>query len=132
MVITYIYIYIYIYNIKGIYGNINDYYKYHLNLLRIIIISYYLLLYHLLYTIKLYLSKKLGPASNSPDSAFEYEGQMVTVEKYYQLMAVKNPIYQKIGKNGKLKFPELPTINIGNNIYIIYIYIYIYILLLFL
>jgi len=53
-------------------------------------------------------AKCLGPASNSPDSSFVHNGTKMTVEKYFQL------VYKDKLTGGKLRFPDLPTINIGS------------------
>ena len=60
--------------------------------------------------------KKLGPAANSPASEFDMDGTKITVSAYFELMAKKDPVYRNaMGKNGKLKYPELPTINVGSS-----------------
>lgn len=53
-------------------------------------------------------SKSLGPASNSKDSEFNHNGTKMTVEKYFQT------VYKDKLPGGKLKYPDLPTINIGS------------------
>lgn len=53
-------------------------------------------------------AKSLGPASNSPDSMFDHNGTRVTVDKYFQT------VYRDKLPGGKLRYPELPTINIGS------------------
>ena len=52
--------------------------------------------------------KKLGPAANSPDSAFMHEGKSYTVEGYFAFKATTDPRYKK------LKYPFLPTVNMGS------------------
>ena len=56
---------------------------------------------------------ELGPAANSPDSEFEYDGQRMTVAAYFELIAQTNPGYrEKMGRDGRLRYPHLPTVNI--------------------
>jgi eukaryotic translation initiation factor 2C len=69
-------------------------------------------------------ASKLGPAANAKGSEFEYEEEKsgkkvkrnVTVAQYFEIMGKANPTYrEKLGKDGKLKFPLLPTINVGTD-----------------
>lgn len=63
-------------------------------------------------------ARSLGPSSNHPDSAFEFEGKLTTVAEYFELMCAdrKNgESYRKALPSGKLKFPEVPTINVGSD-----------------
>jgi eukaryotic translation initiation factor 2C len=65
-------------------------------------------------------AQKLGPPANSPDSAFDYTDETgntrkITVADYYELMAKTKLEYKNKLKNGKLAFPRLPTINVGND-----------------
>ena len=55
-------------------------------------------------------AKSLGPASNSEASKFDYKGKKVTVEQYF------NEVYKSklFGPGGKLKYPFLPTVNVGS------------------
>jgi hypothetical protein len=54
--------------------------------------------------------KDLGPAADSKDSAFDMDGTVLTVAKYFEIMR-KDPVK---GKNyPALKHPYLPTINVG-------------------
>ena len=58
--------------------------------------------------------KRFGPPANHPDSQFTSEdGSTVTVAQYYQSKA-SNETYAKFLTGGKLKYPNLPTINAGN------------------
>jgi len=59
-------------------------------------------------------ARELGPPSNSKASEFDYEGKRVTVAAYFEIMSKTKPEYSKCLKNGKLKYPALPTINIGS------------------
>lgn len=62
-------------------------------------------------------AKFLGPAANSPASKFESEGKTMTVADYFTMMCadkVKGKAYKTALPNGKLKYPEIPTINIGS------------------
>jgi eukaryotic translation initiation factor 2C len=58
--------------------------------------------------------KMLGPAANHPDSRFELENRQVTVAEYYQQMCRSSPTYRRFLPNGSLRFPHLPTINVGS------------------
>ena len=53
--------------------------------------------------------KTLGPVANSSESAFDVEGKRMTVAEYFEHMAVSKRNYKP------LKFPFLPTINVGSN-----------------
>eukprot|EP01035_Chromulina_nebulosa_P021195 gene21195-27457_t len=57
--------------------------------------------------------KDFGPPASSNESNFSFEGKMITVEKYYELMGVKEN-YKKFLVNGRLKYPTLPVINTGS------------------
>eukprot|EP00595_Chromulina_sp_UTEXLB2642_P000881 CAMPEP_0196766250 /NCGR_PEP_ID=MMETSP1095-20130614/21046_1 /TAXON_ID=96789 ORGANISM="Chromulina nebulosa, Strain UTEXLB2642" /NCGR_SAMPLE_ID=MMETSP1095 /ASSEMBLY_ACC=CAM_ASM_000446 /LENGTH=1042 /DNA_ID=CAMNT_0042127139 /DNA_START=35 /DNA_END=3160 /DNA_ORIENTATION=- len=57
--------------------------------------------------------KDFGPPASSSESNFSFEGKMITVEKYYELMGVKEN-YKKFLVNGRLKYPTLPVINTGS------------------
>ena len=67
-------------------------------------------------------SKKLfdfGPNADSPDSAFDVivdgVSQRMTVAGYFEHMAMKDPNYALyLGSNKRLKYPSLPTVNVGN------------------
>jgi len=41
-------------------------------------------------------------------------GKRVAVAAYFEIMGKIKPEYAKCLKNGKLKYPSLPTINIGS------------------
>lgn len=58
----------------------------------------------------------IGPAADSPESAFDHDGRRVTVAQYFELMCRDNtkPMYRQALSTGKLKYPKLPTINIGS------------------
>ena len=59
--------------------------------------------------------KGLGPASNSPESEFEFEGTNVTVAKYFEKKAkVSGSSYRIALPNGALKYPSLPCIKFGS------------------
>jgi hypothetical protein len=60
-------------------------------------------------------AKSVGPAANHESSSFLYEGKKITVAKYYEIKAKEDPQYGKaLHPTGKLKYPELPTINLGS------------------
>jgi len=59
--------------------------------------------------------KVKGMGSNSLTEAFLHEGNMITVAQYYEIAAKSDPALRLYLHNGKLKYPELPTINIGSN-----------------
>eukprot|EP01035_Chromulina_nebulosa_P016898 gene16898-22387_t len=61
--------------------------------------------------------KSIGAASNSKESQFNFEGKNINVEQYFAFMCQgsKSAMYRKVLKDGKLKYPELPCINIGSN-----------------
>ena len=62
-------------------------------------------------------ARSLGPAANHPDTKFDCEGKKVTVAEYFTLMCKdpkKGPIYRAVLKEGRLKYPDLPTINVGS------------------
>lgn len=40
----------------------------------------------------------------------------MTVAQYFELQAKKNPVYARYLNKGKLKYPALPTINIGSSL----------------
>ena len=61
---------------------------------------------------------KLGPAADSLASKFEYENEskvkkQITVAQYFEEMAKTKPEYRSKLTNGKLRYPKLPTINVG-------------------
>lgn len=58
----------------------------------------------------------VGPAADSPESRFDHNGREVTVAQYFELMCQdrSKPIYRIALPQGKLKYPKLPTINIGS------------------
>jgi hypothetical protein len=59
--------------------------------------------------------KSLGPPSNHKDSSFVTDDdRRITVADYYQDMARRSPAYNTHLKNGKLRFPGLPTVNVGS------------------
>jgi hypothetical protein len=59
--------------------------------------------------------KEFGPPANHPDSAFTADdGSLVTVAKYFEDRARESDIYRNFLENGKLKYPNLPTINVGS------------------
>lgn len=58
--------------------------------------------------------KSFGPAANSNECVFEVEGENVTVERYYEMMAITNAKYASCMRNGRLNFPYLPTLNVGS------------------
>jgi len=55
------------------------------------------------------VAKHLGPPANHPQSAFEHEGVMYTVEQYYAFKARTDPRYKPV------KYPYLPTVNMGSS-----------------
>jgi len=61
--------------------------------------------------------KGLGPAANSKESTFDFNGKMVTVAEYFTLMCKdpeKGATYTNaLGSTRALKHPYLPTINVG-------------------
>lgn len=57
-------------------------------------------------------ARSLGPACNSPDSAFDCEGKMMTVADYFSLKSKTS--YKTYIPGGKLKYPSLPAINLGS------------------
>lgn len=57
----------------------------------------------------------LGPPADSIDSSFEHEGRRMTVAQYFELMAKSKPNYRNHLNKGKLRYPSLPTINMGSN-----------------
>jgi hypothetical protein len=60
--------------------------------------------------------KCIGPASNSPDSSFDADGVQVTVAQYYANMCTqRKQAYVNCLSKGKLRYPSLPTINVGTN-----------------
>jgi len=60
--------------------------------------------------------KSLGPPADHKDSSFELDnGTKVTVAEYFFNMGKTNPQYRKhLGPDGRLKYPYLPTINVGS------------------
>lgn len=62
--------------------------------------------------------KFIGPPANSPASKFcASDGKSMTVADYFVMMCKdkdKGKEYSKVLPLGKLKFPELPTVNIGS------------------
>lgn len=60
--------------------------------------------------------KELGPPANSNDSQFLFEevGRNVTVAEYYSRMAVKPSYRNAMGGRESLKYPFLPTVNVGS------------------
>ena len=59
-------------------------------------------------------AKGLGPPANDPSFTFEFEGSNVTIARYYELMASTNADYARALTGGKLKYPDLFTINIAS------------------
>lgn len=60
-------------------------------------------------------AKSIGPTANSQDSSFDYNGTKVTVEEYFAAKAKSDPNFRNsLPSNGRLRYPFLPTINIGN------------------
>lgn len=61
-------------------------------------------------------AKSIGPPANDKDSQFDFNGQMLTVAQYFELMAGSDPSYTQAlqASGGKLKYPDLMTINIGS------------------
>eukprot|EP01036_Dinobryon_divergens_P026494 gene26494-35157_t len=60
--------------------------------------------------------KDVGPRADDTNSAFDVEGKMMTVAQYFELKGKSSPvIYGKYLNKGKLRYPALPTINIGSN-----------------
>lgn len=59
----------------------------------------------------------LGPAADSPESAFEHDGRRITVAQYFELMCRDRtkPLYRQALPTGRLRYPKLPTVNIGSN-----------------
>jgi hypothetical protein len=58
--------------------------------------------------------KKFGPPSNHPESGFTTDdGNTMTVAQYYELQARANEAYSNALTGGRLKYPQLPTINAG-------------------
>jgi hypothetical protein len=58
--------------------------------------------------------KKFGPPSNHHESGFTTEdGSTMTVAQYYELQARTNEAYANALIGGRLKYPQLPTINAG-------------------
>eukprot|EP01039_Chlorochromonas_danica_P004141 gene4141-4546_t len=59
----------------------------------------------------------LGPPADSPESSFtDDSGKKFTVAQYFELMA-KDPSkqqYRNALKGGKLRYPKMPTINVGS------------------
>jgi hypothetical protein len=61
--------------------------------------------------------KGLGPAANSRESEFMHKesNAKITVDDYYALMARTNPGYRDaLGRDGRLRYPHLPCVNIGS------------------
>ena len=58
--------------------------------------------------------KGLGPAANNNESKFEHEGVMTTVEDYFSHMCKVNTKYAEKLPEGRLKYPDLPTVNVGS------------------
>ena len=58
--------------------------------------------------------KGLGPAANSPESSFMYNDKTMTVQEYFEMMAESNPVYRDAMSHGRLRYPHLPTVNIGS------------------
>jgi hypothetical protein len=59
--------------------------------------------------------KSFGPAAKHRDSAFTLEdGSSMTVEQYFEEKANSNEVYRKVLPRGKLKYPQLPTLNVGS------------------
>jgi eukaryotic translation initiation factor 2C len=59
--------------------------------------------------------KEFGPPANHPDSAFTADdGSLVTVAKYFEDRARESDVYRNFLESGKLKYPNLPTINVGS------------------
>ena len=64
--------------------------------------------------------KAFGAAANSQDSAFEIDGKWTTVDEYYTKLALSSdPKYLKYKlaleqNRGRLRYPGLPCVNVGN------------------
>lgn len=62
-------------------------------------------------------ARGLGPPANSKESEFDCDGRKVTVADYFVNMAKTKPQYRDALKasGGRLKYPQLPTINVGTS-----------------
>ena len=59
--------------------------------------------------------RELGPSAVSDESKFLLEGTgEVTVDEYYTQIATSNQLYRKHMPNGRLRYPRLPTVNVGS------------------
>lgn len=58
--------------------------------------------------------KKIGPPANHPEPFQTEKFGLVTVEQYFECMAQESPLYRDALRGGKLRYPWLPTINIGS------------------
>ena len=60
--------------------------------------------------------KKLGPPADHPESSFLWDkiNSSITVSDYFVEMGKINPKYNSALTKGKLKFPKLPTVNVGS------------------
>lgn len=59
--------------------------------------------------------RSFGKASNDPSGKFDCDGKKVTVADYFEEMC-KKPTgnkYRKVLPGGKLKYPNMPTVNLG-------------------
>ena len=60
--------------------------------------------------------KSFGPSASSKLSNFNFNGKVITVEKYFDISAsVAGSVYRKALPSGKLKYPALPCINLGSS-----------------
>lgn len=60
--------------------------------------------------------RTFGPSSNSPESSFECDGRQITVAEYYEKTCHSSPteLLNKALPSGRLRYPFLPTINVGS------------------
>jgi hypothetical protein len=60
--------------------------------------------------------RTFGPTSNSDESAFECDGRVITVADYYEMTCSTSPteLLNKALPSGRLRYPFLPTINVGS------------------
>lgn len=59
--------------------------------------------------------KSLGPPANHRDSSFVTDdNRRLTVADYYNEMARRSKLYSRHMKEGKLRYPGLPTVNVGS------------------
>ena len=59
--------------------------------------------------------KMMGPPANSSESAFDLDGKRINVADYFVKMAKEKQEYTNAlkGGGGRLKYPSLPTVNVG-------------------